>query len=177
VTYGAACSLDGYIARSDGSVDWLRFTSDVQAIMAAYWKRIDTVLMGRRTYEAALAQGGGRSGGGIRTFVFSRTLRSLPAKAGEGTELVREDAGDFVRRLKEEPGKEVCVMGGGIFARSLFGAGLIDEVGLNVHPILLGTGIPLFLDPGRAVDLELAACRTLEGGCAYLEYRVRRAPH
>jgi dihydrofolate reductase len=64
-------------------------------------------------------------------------------------------------------------MGGGDFARSLFEAGVIDEVGLNVHPVLLGSGAPMFLDPCHRVALELVASRTIDGGCVYSMYRVR----
>lgn len=170
VTYGAACSLDGFIARTDGGIDWLLFTKDVQAVMQAYWQRIDTVLMGRKTWDVAAAQGHA-TGFGLRTVVFSRTLQAPPCP---GIELVGDDPGGFVRRLKEEPGKDICVMGGGDLARSLFAADMIDEVGLNVHPVLLGKGVPLFLDPGRQTDLELVSSRTMAKGCLYLMYRVRR---
>lgn len=174
VVYGAACSLDGFIARADGAVDWLLFTKDAQAIMAASWQRMDTILMGRRTWEVAARAGGGGGGGsgGIRTYVFSRTLPALP---GKGAELVKEDAGEFVRRLKATPGKDICVMGGGDFARSLLAAGVVDEIGLNVHPVLLGSGVPLFVDCGRQIDLELAECRQLAGACVLMRYRVRTA--
>lgn len=171
VTYGAACSLDGFIARGDGAVDWLHFSKDVQEIIRHYWTGIDTVLMGRKTWEVAAASGGGGSPyGPMKSYVFSRTLAPGSVK---GAEVVAEDAGGFVRALKQEEGKAICVMGGGDLARSLFAAGVIDEVGLNVHPVLLGSGIPLFLDPGRQVDLELASCRQIDGGCVMLTYRAR----
>ena len=173
VTYGAACSLDGFIAPSDGSMDWLHFSRDVQEYMATYWASIDTMLMGRKTWEVAVGQGGGGGGGGggskgIATYVFSRTLE----RVGHGAQLVREDAGEFVRRLKEQPGKGICVMGGGELAQSLFAAGVIDEVGLNVHPILLGSGVPFFRDAGRRISLELAESRVIDGGCVLMTYRV-----
>ena len=172
VTYGAACSLDGFIARPDGGVDWLLFTDDAKAMMADYWPRIDTILMGRKTWEVAAKAGGGGGGdGGMRTFVFSRTLTSLP---GKGATLVRDDAAEFVRKLKQAPGKEICVMGGGDFARSLLAAGVVDEVGMNVHPVLLGAGVPAFLDPGDRVKLELTECRQLDGGCVLVKYAVKR---
>ncbi|HEU4418331.1 MAG TPA: dihydrofolate reductase family protein [Planctomycetota bacterium] len=173
VTYGAACSLDGFIARTDGGVDWLRFTPDAQAVMRDYWSRIDTVLMGRKTWEVAASSGA--SGGGypgVASFVFSRTLERLPHR---GAELVREDAAGFVRALKQSPGKDICVMGGGDFARSLLEAGVIDEIGINVHPVVLGSGVPLFLDPRRQVDLELTECRQMAEGCVLLRYRVAPA--
>ena len=172
VTYGAACSLDGFIAPPDGSMDWLHFSRDVQEYMATYWASIDTMLMGRKTWEVAVGQGGGGGGSGgskgITTYVFSRTLE----RVGHGAHLVREDAGEFVRRLKEQPGKGICVMGGGELAQSLFAAGVIDEVGLNVHPILLGSGVPFFRDPGRRISLELAESRVIDGGCVLSTYRV-----
>ena len=163
VTYGAACSLDHYIARSDGAVDWLRWSKDVGDIMGAYWKTVDCVLMGRKTYEAAVANGSAGSGGAMEGYVFSRTMTEPPAG---GMELVTGDAAAFVRDLKSRPGKGICVMGGGDFARALFEADLIDEVGANVHPVLLGSGIPLFQPFGRQLDLELVENRTLDGGCA-----------
>ena len=83
VTYGAACSLDGFIAGPDGSIDWLHFSRDAQQVMAAYWATIDAVLMGRKTWEVAATQspgGGGCGGQAIATYVFLRTLRGhLPA--------------------------------------------------------------------------------------------------
>lgn len=172
VTYGAACSLDGFIAGSDGSIDWLHFSKDVQDVMSAYWSSIDTMLMGRKTWEVATAQGGGggggMGGGGITTYVFSRTLQSV----GHGAQLISENAGEFVRELKEQPGKGICVMGGGELAQSLIAAGVVDEIGLNVHPILLGSGVPFFRDPGRRVELELTESRVLHGGCVLMSYRV-----
>ena len=151
VTYGAACSLDGFIAPQDGSMDWLHFSKDVQEIMGTYWQTVDTMLMGRKTWEVALGNGsaGGGGMGGISTYVFSRTLESV----GHGATLVSENAGEFVRQLKEQPGKGICVMGGGELAQSLIEAGVVDEIGLNVHPVLLGSGVPFFRDPGRRVQL------------------------
>jgi dihydrofolate reductase len=85
---------------------------------------------------------------------------------------VRDDAGEFVRQLKEKPGKGICVMGGGELAQSLLAAGVIDEVGMNVHPILLGSGVPLFRDPGRRISLDLLESRVIDGGCVLSTYRV-----
>jgi len=170
VTYGAACSLDGFITGANGSIDWLHFSPDVQKIMADYWKNVDTLLMGRKTWDFAAQQKGGGATGGVHSYVFSRTLDKISRK---GVTLVKDDAGEFVRSLKERDGKDICVLGGGDFARSLLAAGVVDEVGLNVHPILLGAGAPLFLDNGRRIPLELAESRQIDGGCVYSIYRVR----
>jgi dihydrofolate reductase len=170
VTYGAACSLDLFIGRTDGAVDWLVWSDDVNAIMAEFWPTIDTILMGRKTYEVAMQSGGG--GGempGVTTYVFSRTL-----KEAVGATIVSTDAGGFVRRLKEQPGKGICVMGGGELAKSLFEADVIDEYGLNIHPVLLGSGIPLLPPVGRQINLELISSKTIKGGCLLATYRVKR---
>ena len=184
VTYGAACSLDGFIAAADGSIDWLHFSRDVQDVMTKYWATVDTVLMGRKTWEVATAMSGGgaakkkrkadgsarRKTKGPATYVFSRTLGDI---SDSGAQLVADDAGEFVRALKRQPGQGICVMGGGELARSLLEADVVDEVGLNIHPILLGAGVPFFRDPGRRIPLELIECRTLDGGCVLATYRVR----
>lgn len=185
VTYGGACSLDGFLAGSDGSLDWLHFSSDVNEIMSSYWKTIDTLVMGRKTWEVSQAQfekemtkkareigAGGGDDAGMESYVFSRTLRAIDMP---GVTLVADDAGEFVRALKKKKGKGICVFGGGDFARSLFEADVIDEVGLNVHPVLLGAGVPVFLDPKHRVRLDLTECRQLHGGCVFVNYRVKRA--
>ena len=176
VTYGAACSLDGFIAAADGAIDWLHYSGDVSAIAGGYWSRVDAVLMGRRTWEVAVAMQRGGSKrrrrpppGSPRTYVFSRTLASIDEP---GAALVRGDAGDFVRDLKRQPGGEICVMGGGVLGASLIDAGVVDEVGLNVHPVLLGGGVPLFGAIAHRVALELIESRAIDGGCVYSTYRV-----
>ena len=172
VTYGAACSLDGFIAGPRAEMDWLHFSKDVQDIIAAYWKTIDVVLMGRKTWSHAAEQGDGGAGssGKIKTYVFSRTMRQSPAP---NVELVTTDPGAFVHQLKGRRGRGICVMGGGDLARTLFQAGVIDEVGLNIHPVLLGAGVPLFPEIGRRLNLELLESRVLDGGCVLANYRVR----
>ena len=172
VTYGAACTLDGFIAGKNEEIDWLNYNKDVSQIMREYWKSIDTILMGRKTWDFAVKMGGGGASAGMRTYVFSRTLKSIDAR---GVELVRDNAAAVVRDLKAGEGKGICMMGGGDLARSLFAADLIDEVGLNVHPVLLGAGIPFFTDAGRRVPLELISSRCIAGGCVYSTYRVMHA--
>ena len=169
VTYGGAVSLDGFLAGPGGALDWLHFSRDVQQIIAEYWKNVDTVLMGRKTYAAAQAQGESGAYPSVRTYVFSRTLREVK---GPGIELVSDDAAAFVRGLKQQPGKEICLMGGGELAQSLLAAGLVDEVGLNIHPVLLGSGVPVFRDPGCRIALKLRECRQIGGGCILATYDV-----
>jgi dihydrofolate reductase len=77
--------------------------------------------------------------------------------------------------LKEEEGQDILIMGGGVLAKSLFEADLIDEIGFNIHPVLLGSGIPLFYEMSRQIDLELKECRQLSGGCVLVRYAVKRS--
>jgi dihydrofolate reductase len=170
VTFGGASSLDNYLARPDHAVDWPMWGKEAAAVMTDYWKTIDTVLMGRKTYEVAQRQTRGGGYPGVASYVFSRTLRGIPEG---GATLVSDDAVGFVRELKQRDGKDICLMGGGELARSLFEAGLIDEVGLNIHPVLLGSGIPLFHPMSRQIDLELLECRPFSNGCVLVKYRVK----
>jgi dihydrofolate reductase len=170
LTFSVASSLDNYIARENGAVDWLLWSDDAQAVTAAHWKTVDTMLMGRKTYETAVRQGGGGGTPGMQTYVFSRVLDN-PAHAG--VEVVRGDAVEFVRDLKQRPGRAVSLMGGGELADSLLAAGLVDEIELNIHPVLLGSGVPLFHGASRQIDLELLESRPLQRGCVLLTYRVK----
>ncbi len=78
-----------------------------------------------------------------------------------------------MRKLKAQEGKDICVMGGGLLAKSLFEADLIDEIGFNIHPVLLGSGIPMFHEMDHQIDLELIDCKTLKNGCVLVTYRVK----
>jgi dihydrofolate reductase len=171
ITFGGANSLDNYLARPDHAVDWLRWSNQAAAVMADYWKTIDTVLMGRKTYEVALRGSRGKTPyPGMKTYVFSKTLQS---QSHPDATIVADDACEFIRRLKNEKGKDICLMGGGELAKSLFEAGLIDEIGLNIHPLLLGSGIPLFHAMNRQIDLELLDNQTFKNGCVCVRYRVK----
>ena len=170
VVYSAACSLDGFIAGPNGEIDWLHFSADVRDEMSRLWPEVDTVLMGRKTWEFASANAHGSGGtGGPRSYVFSRTLTKLPAK---GPDLVRDDAAGFVRGLKAQPGKTILLMGGSRLAAALFAGGAIDEVSMNVHPVLLGSGTPFFADAGVRTLLRLDRCRAIDGGCVLSSYSV-----
>ena len=169
VTFGVANSLDNFIARPDGAVDWLVWDNEVAEITNRFWKTIDTVVMGRKTYEVAARSGSGAYPG-VKNYVFSRTLKQHPKKV----EVISQDAVEFMRRLKQEAGKGICVMGGGELAHSLLQANLLDQIGLNIQPVMLGNGIPLFLEMERRVDLELFEHKTLKSGSVFVFYRVKK---
>ena len=169
VTFGVANSLDNFIARPDGAVDWLVWDDEVAAITNEFWKTIDTVVMGRKTYEVAARSGSGAYPG-VMNYVFSRTLKQPRSKQ---LEVISQDAAEFVRQLKDEPGKGICVMGGGELAHALFQARLIDQIGLNIQPVLLGSGTPLFYEMNEQLDLELLEHKRLKNGGVFVFYRVK----
>jgi dihydrofolate reductase len=173
VTFGGANSLDNYFARKDHSVDWLMWSDEAAEIMKDFWKNIDMMLIGRKTYEASLAMTKGKKDSGIfgvKTYLFSRTLKEVD---DDRVELVSENAVEFVRDLKNHEGKDILLMGGGNLAKTFFEAGLIDEIGFNIHPVLLGAGIPIFYEMNRQIDLELVECRQFKNGCVYVLYNVK----
>lgn len=169
VTFGLANSLDNFIACEDGAVDWLVWDNEVAAITKEFFKTIDTVVMGRKTWEVAAKSGTGAYPG-VKNYVCSRTIKKSPHKK---VEIISQDAAEFVRKLKSEEGKGICVLGGGELARSLFEARLIDQIGLNIQPVLLGSGIPLFYEMSQQLDLELLDFKTLKNGGVYVFYRVK----
>ena len=181
VTLGLANSLDNYIARQDGGADWLHWSKEVAEISAKFMKTVDAILIGRKTYEAMLGYGQ-TSYPGAKNYVFSRSKKKGSAlkrtlaskkKGDKNVEIVTEDATKFVGELKEIKGKGICLFGGGELAKSLFEADLIDEIVLNFHPVLLGSGIPLFHKMTRQIDLELLDCLILKGGYLAVTYRVK----
>ena len=178
ITYGGAVSLDGFLAGAGGSLDWLHFSKDVQQVMKDYFKDVDTILMGRKTWDVSAAETQPvskktkpkpREEQMMRPYVFSHTLTAIDTP---GVELVKTDAAEFVSDLKQRPGKNICLMGGGELAQSLLAADLVDQIGLNIHPILLGSGIPMFREFNRRLKLKLTECHPIEGGCILANYQV-----
>lgn len=170
VTYGGAISLDGFLAGPSEAIDWLRWSDDSAKIAVESFRGVDAMLMGRKTFEFGQKMGGGPPTPGVTTYVFSRTLEALP-KGADGV-LVREDAAGFVARLKEQEGGDIILMGGGELGSALIEAGLVDEIGLNVHPILLGGGIPAFRPMARRAQFELVEARAMAKGCVLLRYQA-----
>ena len=127
ITFGVANSVDNRIAREGGAVDWLLWSDEVMALMDEFWENVDTALVGRKTYDETSTMEAPTMPG-VKTYVFSRTLKEL---ADPKVELVTEDAVEFVRKLKDMEGKDICLLGGGEFAHCLFEAKLIDEIALN----------------------------------------------
>jgi dihydrofolate reductase len=171
-----ATSADGYIARRDGSVDWLdrpRTSGDYG--MGAFFKTIDTILWGRKTYSLGLEmnEGGlGIYGSQIKNYIFSR--RPPPKKHAPDVEFVKEPISEFAKRLRATPGKDIWMMGGGGIIASFLDAGEIDEFIVHVIPTFIGEGIPLIAPRRRNVELKLLSVRDYPDGVVRLHYAVQR---
>ena len=164
--YQVAGSLDGFIAGPNGEYDWIVMDRSID--FGALFKEFDTAVMGRKTYEAMAAQGGGAMPG-LEVVVFSRTL---PASKRRGVEIVNDDPASVVAALKEKPGLDIWLFGGGSLFRSLLDAGLVDTVEVAAMPVLIGEGIPL-LPPGARCTLRLADYKVLPAsGIVVLAYSV-----
>jgi len=170
-----ATSADGYIARPDGDVDWLnspRTAGDYG--MRAFYRSIDTILWGRKTYDLALEfQKAGIKGAAfdpkVKNYIFSR---HPPSSAAPPVEFVREAIPAFARRLRATPGKAIWMMGGAGLIASFLDENEIDEFVIHVMPTLIGEGIPLIAARHRHVPLQLRSCRHYSDGVVRLHYAV-----
>ena len=163
-----AVSLDGYIEGPNGEFDWC-FTDEDYG-MSAFFKRIDSTFMGRKTYELALAMQDQIPPGfpKFKEYVFSTTLD----KVKEGATLIKEDIKTKVEKIKNEKGKDIWLFGGASLTTSLMNLGLVDELSLAVHPILLGAGKPLFNNIKDRINLTLVDAKTYSTGVVSLTYIV-----
>jgi dihydrofolate reductase len=173
-----ATSADGFIARSDGSVDWLdRPSPKGNYGMGTFYKSIDTILWGRKTYDTALEfQKKGVNGSAfdtrVKNYVFTRTLLQSPAPAG--VEFVSEPVKAFATRLRENKGKDIWMMGGAGIIASFLDEGEIDDFMIHAIPTFIGEGIPLIAPGRRTVPLKLDSCTKFPDGVVKLHYTVRK---
>jgi dihydrofolate reductase len=169
-----ATSADGYIARLDGSADWLnrpRTAGDYG--MSDFFKTIDTVLWGRKTWDMTLGsskKGGAGYGSKIKNYVFTH---NPPAKSKSKIEFVNEPIKDFATRLRATPGKDIWMMGGGGVIASFLDAGELDEFIIHVIPVFIGEGIPLVARQKRNVPLVLLSTHAYEDGVVRMHYEVK----
>jgi dihydrofolate reductase len=181
-----ATSADGYIARHDGNVDWLNLPGPANDYgMDAFYKSIDTVIFGRKTYEPILQKFAARktktpaqskkpktrkSAARIRNYIFSR---QPPDVFPPGAEFVTEPIKTFATRLRSEPGKDIWMMGGAGIIGSFLDEGEIDEFVIHVMPIMIGEGIPLVAPRHRSIKLELLSTKSWPDGVVRLHYAVQ----
>ena len=167
VRFSVAMSLDGYIAGPKGESDWIIVDPDIDfgALMGAF----DTVLLGRKTYEATRRQGGGGGMPAVQAYVFSRTLRQEDCPGMT----VSDNPAETLAAVKATPGKDIWLFGGGSLFGSLLQLGLVDSVEVAIIPVLLGDGLPLLPSPASEARLKLTKHTIYEKtGTVALEYSL-----
>lgn len=168
VCYSVAMSLDGYVAGPNGEADWI--VMDPEIDFGAMFARFDTVLMGRRTFEAARAQGHGGGMPGVRSVVASRTLRQ---EDHPDVTILGDDLEAGLSRIRNAPGKDIWLFGGGSLFRGLLDLGQVDRIEVAVIPVLLGGGVPLLAAGSGRARLRLLSSRAYQAtGTLALEYAV-----
>jgi len=171
VVYSVAMSLDGYIAGPRGEADWIVMDPDIN--FDSIFARFDVILMGRKTYEATRSSRGGGSMPGMDSYAFSRTLRQADCRGVT----VSDDPSRTIAALKDQPGKDIWLFGGGVLFRTLLERGLVDRVSVAVIPVLLGSGVQLLRGLSTRAELQLAEHQLYSRtGTALLEYAVIRRP-
>lgn len=173
-----ATSADGFIARLDGSVDWLdRPRPRGNYGMDLFFRSIDTILWGRKTFDQSLGMAGAGEtetvGPKVRNYVFSH---NASPNAPADVEFVNEPVNNFAKRLRKNPGKDIWIMGGGGLIASFLDAGEIDEFIIHVIPTFIGEGIPLIGPRRRNVPLELLSTKKYPDGVVRLHYEVKHGP-
>lgn len=186
LVYVVGASVDGFIAGPAGEIDFYPVTDDVVALLATELadtlpahvraqlgvagapERFDTVVMGRATYEPALAMGITSPYAPLRQLVVSRTLGDAPDPE---VEIVRDDPVTAVRALKAEPGRDVLLVGGGRLAGALLDE--VDELVVKLYPMVAGAGVPMFTAPFTPTALTLTGTQLLERGTVVLTYALR----
>jgi len=172
VILGLAVSLDGFIEGPNGEYDWC-FT-DQDYGLNEFFSRVDSVFIGRKSYEMAQQHASNNNGEVVpgmprmTEYVFSNTLQSVK----EDAILVSGDSMAEARRVKELPGKDIWLFGGASLTDALMKEGLVDELWMSVHPILLGSGKPLFRRQDYRTQLTLLDSKTYETGLVSLRYKV-----
>ena len=163
-----AVSLDGFIEGPNGEYDWC-FT-DQDYGMSEFMQRVDSMFIGRKSYELVLSMGEAAMAGfpKLKEYVFSTTLTDVKP----GATVVNGDTATEVQRFKNEPGKDIWLFGGASLTTSLLNLGLVDEISLAVHPILLGGGKPLFSNIEKQVPLTQKDTKCYSTGLVSLTYTI-----
>ena len=172
IVYSVAMSLDGYIAGPKGEADWIVMDPDLGSAFERFFQRFDTLLIGRKTFQAM----GGKTTGGPPGFpkfavaICSSTLK--PADYPDVTVIGRDLAAE-IAALKSAPGRDIWLFGGGELFRSLLDLGLVDSLSVGVIPVLLGGGIPLLPVPAQRASLKLTGHKVYpKTGTLSLEYAI-----
>ncbi|HZE24405.1 MAG TPA: dihydrofolate reductase family protein [Blattabacteriaceae bacterium] len=173
IVVSLAMSTDAFIARPDGDVAWPDRPGPKRDYgMGEFFKTIDTILWGRKTYDKGIEMGMKSADFGPKTknYLFSRQSRKslLP-----GFEWTGKAVKPFAQQLRAQPGKDIWMMGGGELIASFLDEGEIDEFRIHVIPILIGEGIPLIQPRHRSIPLKLLSSKAFPDGVVELNYRVK----
>ena len=168
-----ATSADGFIARPDGSLDWLTGRPAPKGFygLPEFARSVDAKILGRKTFDASVAMGARFSEKHETHYVFSRRPPRAPVVAG--VHFVTESIAEFAKRVRKEAGKTVWMMGGGEIIASFLDAGAIDEFIITVIPTFIGEGVPLMAPRHRDVPLRLLSVEKFSDGVVQLHYKVR----
>ena len=167
VILGLDVSLDGFIEGPHGEYDWC--TPDPEYNFDDFFKRFDTIFVGRKTYEMSSEMEGGPSGfPKFKEYIFSTTLD----KVKDGATLIKADTKTEVEKIKKEQGKDIWLFGGAGLATSLLTLGLVDELSLAVYPVILGGGKPLFNNIKDRINLALLDTKAYSTGTVSLTYAL-----
>jgi dihydrofolate reductase len=168
VILGVAVSLDGFIEGPHGEYDWCLTDQDYG--LSGFFKRIDSIFVGRKSYEMSLGLEGGIEGfPTFKEYIFSTTL----GKVKEGAILIKGNIRDEVEKIKKQKGKDIWLFGGASLTTSLMNMGLVDELWLSVHPLILGSGKPLFQNMEGSIPLTLLDSKTYSTGLVSLVYAIK----
>ena len=170
VRYIVAMSLDGFIAGPNGEADWILMDPDIN--FAELWAQFDTLIMGRKTYDAAKSRLGEAFMQGMKTVVISRTLR--PADHPNLTVLSNLTC-DHIQSLRTQSVKDIWLMGGGELFRSMLAMHEVDTVEVSTMPVLLGEGVPLLPCSAQRTTLKLSGHKIYRSGIVSLVYDVQTA--
>jgi dihydrofolate reductase len=168
--YSVAATLDGFIADPDGGYDWIIMDESID--FPAIFTEFDTFVMGRKTWEVSAQTEFVRMFAGKDVIVFSTTMKTPPLP---GVRIVSTSPADTVRELKEKPGKDIWLFGGGSLFRTLVDAALVDSVEVALMPVLLSQGVPLLTPGARITGMTLDKCEALpKSGIVMLSYTIPR---
>jgi len=170
IVFRGATSVDGFIARPDGSVEWLdRPHPKDNYGMNEFYRSIDTCILGRKTYDFAVSHGMPDFYPGKKNYVFSRTLKKA---ASPKVTIISEDVASFAQRLRADKGKDIWLVGGAEIIAAFLDCGQLDEFIIHVVPKMIGEGIPLVAPRHRDLSLKLLSTKKWPDGDVELHYRV-----
>jgi dihydrofolate reductase len=169
VKYFVASSLDSYISRKDGGVDWLFLDQDYG--MKEFFASVDVAVMGRKTYaKTQELSPQGVNFPGMKAYVFSHLL---PKGKQDKVEIVSDSPENWLKSIRSKHGKDIWLVGGGEMVREFLQKRLVNEIGISIHPRLLGDGVPLYAQPYPETELQLIRSKAHPSGLVQVFYRVK----